>query len=72
MYGILIVLYVVSMSSFPLTGNIPLDIQTTIDYVGAFMSPLMMIIKMIITIKVHTKCIQRPTHLILELGILLI
>tara|TARA_Y100000992_G_scaffold301423_1_gene272299 strand:- start:18 stop:1766 length:1749 start_codon:yes stop_codon:yes gene_type:complete len=48
MYGILIVLYVVSMASLPLTGNIPLDIQTTIDYFGAFMSPIMMIIKMII------------------------
>jgi len=48
MYGILIVLYVLSAASLPLTGNIPVDMQTTLDYIGAFMSPLTSIIKMII------------------------
>ena len=48
MYGILIVLYVLSAASLPLTGNIPADMQTTIDYIGAFMSPITSIIKMII------------------------
>lgn len=48
MYGILIVLYVLSAASLPLTGNIPVDMQTTLDYIGAFMSPITSIIKMII------------------------
>lgn len=48
MYGILMVLYVLSTGSLQFTGNITGDIDRALKFIGEFMSPLVMIVKIII------------------------
>lgn len=48
MYGLLVIMFIISVTSLRFTGDIPTDIQYGMDYIGSFLNPIVSIIKLII------------------------
>lgn len=48
MYGLLVIMFIISVTSLRFTGDIQADIQYGMDYIGSFLNPIVAIIKLII------------------------